>query len=357
MKKKKRSLGTRFLVGLNILFIIPLLLSYLAPFIPPDTFWPMLFLGMAYPYLLIINLCFLGMWCWGKKKQLFIPLAAILIGWFPFQRFFGVHYFSDPPSGEKKISVITYNIHNVNINVEGRGEAFIDWMENNQPDILCLQEFSPWYWRRYFPDFYKKFPINTVKNHERIAIFSKHPIIKRGYIDDQDQHNVQWAVYADINIEGRTIRAISTHLQSNRVSGITENLDDHVNMNDLDNAQNWNTVKSLARSLRENAIRRAEQARILDDFIRQSPHPVILCGDFNDPPETYTYRRAGRHVRDAFASAGTGWGVTYQGTVPLLRIDYIFSSPSLPPSNCFVLDGNISDHRPVRAEFVLESSK
>jgi endonuclease/exonuclease/phosphatase family metal-dependent hydrolase len=71
---------------------------------------------------------------------------------------------------------------------------------------------------------------------------------------------------------------------------------------------------------------RARQAEILREHIAASPHPVIVCGDFNDTPLSYSYRLMSKGLKDSFMEKGWGLGTTYAGALPALRIDYILCS-------------------------------
>ena len=50
---------------------------------------------------------------------------------------------------------------------------------------------------------------------------------------------------------------------------------------------------------------------------------MILCGDFNDTPLSYTYRQLSRKLTDSFIEKGRGIGNTYIGEFPSFRICYI----------------------------------
>ena len=94
------------------------------------------------------------------------------------------------------------------------------------------------------------------------------------------------------------------------------------------------------------------------NHISQSPHPVILAGDFNDTPQSFMYNKIKNSgFCDAFQQAGHGLGTTYAGYVPLLRIDYNFAQ-----KNYFrvlkheVIDARMSDHYPQVSTFSIIST-
>jgi endonuclease/exonuclease/phosphatase family metal-dependent hydrolase len=97
---------------------------------------------------------------------------------------------------------------------------------------------------------------------------------------------------------------------------------------------------------------RAEQAEQLRAHILSSPHPVIVCGDFNDTPNSYTYHHIAAGLTDAFEEKGFGLGTTFGGALPMLRIDYLLTDPGIRVHDCRVVrDTEWSDHYPVWGVF------
>ncbi len=75
-----KKLFYRIFLVVNILFAIALVLSYLAVHINPDTFaLPALF-GLAYPYLLFINLIFALIWIVALRFEALISVVVIAAG-------------------------------------------------------------------------------------------------------------------------------------------------------------------------------------------------------------------------------------------------------------------------------------
>jgi endonuclease/exonuclease/phosphatase family metal-dependent hydrolase len=79
----------------------------------------------------------------------------------------------------------------------------------------------------------------------------------------------------------------------------------------------------------------------------QSPYPVIVCGDFNDTPNSYVYHKLADGMTDAFMESGAGFGNTYLGKVPSFRIDYIFHDATFHSRNFRRESVRFSDHFPV----------
>jgi endonuclease/exonuclease/phosphatase family metal-dependent hydrolase len=94
----------------------------------------------------------------------------------------------------------------------------------------------------------------------------------------------------------------------------------------LDSARN-SKIRSITDRLVENSIYRGAQARKVKEFIERSqPMKIIVCGDFNDTPLSYTYKTIAQQLTDTFIAAGNGYRYTFNGFFKLLPIDYILAS-------------------------------
>ena len=113
-------------------------------------------------------------------------------------------------------------------------------------------------------------------------------------------------------------------------------------------------IKDISFRLRDAFIKRASQAEIISKHIRNSPYPVVVCGDFNDVPVSYSYRTMKKNLNDSFVEAGKGIGTTYMGKFPSFRIDFIFHSKEIKCLNFDIPNVKLSDHFPVTSKFVLE---
>lgn len=89
--------------------------------------------------------------------------------------------------------------------------------------------------------------------------------------------------------------------------------------------------------------------------------PVILCGDFNDRPESKMHDKLKEYFTDLWELLGKGPGYTFSSVNPDRRIDYIYISKEglkkLRPVSIQVLQSEASDHLPLLAEFELLKNK
>ena len=56
---------------------------------------------------------------------------------------------------------------------------------------------------------------------------------------------------------------------------------------------------NILRKLKRAFLKRASQVEIIQEYVRRSPYPVILCGDFNDTPVSYTMGTLTNELKDA----------------------------------------------------------
>lgn len=94
---------------------------------------------------------------------------------------------------------------------------------------------------------------------------------------------------------------------------------------------------------------RTQTAR-LKSYLAGRREPWLLMGDFNTPSYGGSFRSMTRLGRDAFDTAGFGFGFTAPAKLPMVRPDAIFVGPGLQASSARVLPRGPSDHRAVLAE-------
>ena len=332
-----------------------MLLAYASPYIPPSIFWPASFASLAYPSLLISNLLLGGYWIYKGKKYWLLSLLVVAIGYPHILELIG---FSSPLKVEKSISFATYNLLGGKLIYDADSLAFRQNLQEFagciDADVIALEE-SPRYAHLgalVEQELAKKgltYSFRTDKTND--TLHSRYPLINARLVRAYNKTNGASTALISPN-PGDTILVIAAHLESNRVLLDAGNL---VKDAAQANKQAYWTIRNVARNYRAAAILREAQSEELAKVISGSKHPVVLIGDLNDTPLSYTLgtlRRAG--LVDAFRQNGSGLGITYPGTIPGLRIDYVLASPSLKPISAGVLNCDYSDHNPTHASFALD---
>jgi len=356
---------------INILAGVALLLSYLSTHISPAKIWILAFFGLAYPYFLVVNLLFMFVWMLRFKKQFLLSFGIILIGINHFNAFIPLRLNKEKihetvKESPNQLKLLSYNVRLFNIydwlSKPGANQDILNFIRSERPDIICIQEFYSSTDKEYQPDKIKKFfsgtPYSyihyTYKNKNNtghgIATFSRYPIINKGVISFPNTSNE--AIYTDILYLKDTIRVYNNHLQSVQLQRRNYNFLDTIRLR-YDDDQ-IREVKDISKRLKKAYIKRSTQVDSISKHIRFSKYPVIVCGDFNDTPVSYSYRKMGKGLKDAFLSSGQGTGSTYSGIFPYFRIDYIFHDKEFAPLLFEKVETQLSDHYPILCIFELQ---
>lgn len=348
-----------FLV-VNIIFAASLLIAYLSVSINPEDFVLPAFFGLAYPYLLLINIIIAVIWAVNLRYEAFISVVVIAIGFTHFSNYIKL----SKPSLDKEntFKVMSYNIRLFNYFEGNKGgdseKRILALARSQQPDILCFQELfmngdvndKDLEIKKALGGIYyshiKLFGRGKNKSYG-IATYSKFPIVGKGEIIHPGSASL--SIYTDIQIGNDTFRIFNNHLQSFRLKSMeTSFMEELVESYDK---QTVNEIRSVSKSLSQGFKRRAIQAQVVKNYINLSPYPVIVIGDFNDTPVSYAYRKIRKGLNDAFVSSGYGAGFTYRGNYPPNRIDYILYGKTLVNTNFSILRVKYSDHYPIIAWF------
>ncbi len=111
--------------------------------------------------------------------------------------------------------------------------------------------------------------------------------------------------------------------------------------------------KGIISKFRRSYRLRSQQARIVRGQLDNSTYPEIICGDFNDVPNSYTYFTIKGDRQDAFVNKSFGLGRTFVSISPTLRIDYIQANKNFDILQYKKTRLNYSDHFPLIADFAI----
>ncbi len=290
-----------------------------------------------------------------------IPIAVFVVGW-PHIRS-TVQFTSQAELEDKSIlRVVNYNarVFNVYAHLKGLQEEaplrMIEWLTTQDADVICLQEYyddssSDMFniSQRIFKAGYRYSNVKANKENRigakfGLAIFSKLPISNRGsvsYGDDQKNEGI----YIDVLYNADTLRIYNTHFFSMKLR-VQELVKEQKEIRKLVK------LKETLRRIKQGFVAHSKETDILKDHVRNSPYPVILTGDFNDVPYSYTYLSFRDFMQNSFEEAGTGFGFTYNQSPSFIRIDHQFSSLDFEVVRHVVHEEiKYSDHYPVSVDY------
>lgn len=343
--------------GAILLTIISLVIFYM-PEISPRSFWYSSFLGLLIPIVLVTLALSLIYWAIKRNLLFLIPLLLLVFHWKLIQR---TITFSSETSQKEEFSVLSYNIRLFNVYPQFADKTFsttrkiIDFLKKSDADVLCLQEYyndpkdtlfnTTYRIKKKYPYFYFS---ETYKNHVGatfgMAIFSKFPIKSYGKVVFQEGSNNQ-TIYADVELPQAIVRVYNMHLQSMSIN------DKEITESHFDQKSKTKMMQAFLK-YKNGTINRSIQVDKLVKHIKNSPYKVIVSGDLNDPPYSYTYEKLADELKNAFEKKGNGFGTTYNGQLPLLRIDQQFCDKNLDVAKFETFSSvSFTDHFPIKAGY------
>lgn len=357
-------------IFLNLCVIICYLIACALPYINTDTFWFLALAGLIFPIVFFALVFFILLWLIIKSKWLWISIAVLLLG---FQQILAVFAFNIPHdfSMARKpnaLRVLQWNVsswdqyNNKNVGDMNYRSLMLDLVKIQNADVLCFEEFFeskntalyqkniPAIVKMGYPYHYFVSSIDWEKDFETgVAIFSKYPIIDTAKFEYEKNSSAEHLIYADIKAGDRTVRILTTHLQSVRFEA-----EDYQSLSQIKhtNREGLRDSRTIVSKLKKGYTYRYNQAQTVHEQIEASPYQVVVCGDFNDVPNSNTYFTVKGNLQDAFLKKGFFIGRSFRFISPTLRIDYILSDKRFKVDQCRVIHVPYSDHYPVEADLI-----
>ena len=333
----------------NIVLAVLTFIAYVLPFLAPKLFPFLSVLTLILPLFLILNALFFTYWALQLKRQVILSALLLLMGITFINKFYKFSS-TNLPEHANDFTVMSYNVRLFNLfewiaepNVPEKIRRFIN--EQN-PDILCLQEFS--YAAevdlKAYPHTFIFMQGDKIKTGQ--GIFSKFPIINKGNLEFPNSNNN--VVYADIKKGIDTIRVYSIHLQSIKITPDVNEITNDIN--GIDQRRSEIIFRRISKAFKEQQL----QAEIIKNHKKDCPYPIIICGDMNNSAFSYVYRSIKGKLNDSFEEGGNGFGQTYQFRYYPARIDYIFTDVRMKVKDFRNFpEFENSDHYPIMTRLLL----
>ena len=367
-----RRFTKKFFIITNIIVVLFFLLGCYGYWFNPQYFWPIGFFTLSVFYLLLVLLLFIIMWVFVKPRWSLLSIIAILLAYKPVTNIIPLRfsYSFTKQKIENALRVMSWNVAQFDALQNKKHpeikNQMIDLVNEYQPDIACFQEMvaedstvikhghvSEFLQRLNFPDYFYSY--NRKEDfwdyaHFGIIIFSKYPVINKQTIMWYPNDYNSIFQYVDIVKGPDTFRVFNIHLQSLRFSRDNLKYIDQPSVEDKDALKE---SKSIISKFRTGFVKRKVQAERIKEEMDKSPYPVIVCGDFNDVPNSYAYHTIGNGLKNAFAEKGGGLGRTFSGIAPTLRIDNIFVDSKFNVEQYECVKKKLSDHFPIITDLQL----
>ncbi len=301
----------------------------------------------------------------------FIPLITLCLGYKQISVAFAANFSSNDitSKSDTTIRIISWNVGNMyglSNDAEKKKHDRIeiaDAIIKSNPDIICLQEFNHSYTRggdadniglftKEYPHYYYAIDFSRLNGFYTAGsvIFSKYPIINSGKKQFPGRY-AESIIYADMIKQSDTFRIYTAHLQS-----FAFNIYDYADMEKIkDNDKDAMAAsKNIFQKMKDAFTARGVQADIVRKELDSSPYRSVICGDFNDVPNSYTYFHIKGERQDAFLAKGLGVGKSFIALAPTLRIDYILPNNNFLIQQFDMIDENLSDHLMLIADISLK---
>jgi len=335
---------------LNLVLIVLTFIAYLLPFLAPKIFPFLSVLTLFMPLFFLCNGLFFLYWGIQFKKRMILSGLVLLIGITFFNKFykFSAKEFKE---SDKDFTIMSYNVRLFNVfkwlDRDDIPDTILKFINDENPDILCIQEFSNSanIDLKVYPYKYVLMEGEQIKTGQ--AIFSKFPIIDQGHIVFPHSNNN--VVFADIKKGKDIIRVYNMHLQSIKISPDVDEISENIDV--IDKEKSKHLYIRISKAFKQQQ----EQAAIFKEHEKGCKYPIIICGDMNNSAFSYVYRNIKGKLKDSFEEAGLGFGATYKFKYYPARIDYIFADETMEVKQFQSFpDFQNSDHFPIMAKLSME---
>ena len=342
------------LLGINAVVSALMLFVAYSPYLDPQSYPILSCAGLFFPIFLMLNIGFLFLWLVIYRRYALLPLVTLITCWNAFQTYFPINLsVGEVPEGA--IKILSYNTRafgEMKAHTKEKPNEVLAYLQNSDADIICLQEYIYGgklpkkdidYALKEYP--YKHY-LKLEKGWNGLGCYSRYPILSAKQI--KFDNNMNGSILYNIKVGNDTLCVVNNHLESNRI--LDSDVEAYHAMLESPNSKTIvSGSKQLLKKLSNATAIRAEQADTVVDIIKNSRKKyVIVCGDFNDTPVSYTHHAFNQILKDAFVEAGNGLGISYNRNRMYVRIDHILTSKDMEVHDCQV-DNSIkaSDHYPI----------
>lgn len=350
-----------------ILFVITLLASFGGMCNPEYLTFPSV-LVLALPYLAIATLLTGIAWLFsGRIIMAVLSALTLTVCWGTLKDVTPIAFSKNPYNEKNTFRLITFNcLHLADTTQSDRaGNRAIKFLTESEADIICLQELHDLedateihHWSRGLIDsLYAAYPYRAGATASDLKVLSKYPVamkeLKCENPENEDywRSKRRWRLF-EVNIDGFILPVVNFHMDSYDLSDSERGV-----VSDITGVR---TAKRSYSEFRHDifpklgtAFRsRAKGVKEMTGTIGKIS-PIIACGDFNDVPGSWAYRKMRKAgFNDAYTETNIGPINTFNQFLLLFHIDQIFyRGDQLRALDVKRLKLDTSDHYPMEATF------
>ena len=357
-----RKIVATLLLALSIVSSLLLVTAAYVEYLSPEVHSLPALLGLAFPLFVLSTLFFFLTLLLIYPRYTLVSLVALLLSFPAMRQYFPINRGNDRlVTNRPGFSILTYNTFHF---VDVEGELLNDKIDYNRTlqniinadaDIVAIQEKS---YLEFKENKRLKFTTEQVEQINKLypyqihksygPILSKYPV---RLLSDTTYTKTAFTSVYEVDIEGRKVTIINNHLQSIGFTKDDKDLYVELTTNPDSIEGKIGGAKQLTHKLLDAFQQRALQVEAVDSLARSIGGNIILCGDINDTPNSYSYHVLTHNRRDAYHDLGSGAGFTYMANRMWVRIDYLLYEGDMDARYINVIKKRSSDHYPVYAEF------
>ncbi|MBQ5335289.1 MAG: endonuclease/exonuclease/phosphatase family protein [Oscillospiraceae bacterium] len=366
-------------IVINVLTVLLMWVAALCGTMSPHVVGWLSLGGYVFPLLFMVCVAFMLFWVFVKKRFLLISFIGLVAVYKPALTYCPLNTASSEHSpiggdGGGPLTILTFNacdwgndksMPDSTLTKADKKQKMISQLIEMDADILFMQEATLRGNEEALSRHYQY--CDTLKgireNSVCLTLYSKYPIKRKEKIPLQSTA-AAGAFWLDI--DGREVIALDMHLESMHLSmNDRKRFSTMVHGEDKNRDSIRSTSQTIVGKIYQATRKRADQAEQVADFItRHSDMPLLLCGDFNDLPISYTHdtilkalntgksslggNEGDAEGHDCYTATAMGPGYTFKRFGMRVRIDNIMCSRHFTPINCHIVKNiTLSDHLPL----------
>ncbi len=313
---------------------------------------------LFFPFSLLVSIAFFFIWLIYKPKYILIPIASLVLSWGGVSRYFPIHIPQPIDNRQQGFTVMSYNAYSFADFEQGKRNRnrTLDFILLQDADVICLQELSILKSNRnlhitqeQIDTLLTRYPYQISNNKVgHLGLLSKYPA--RLLFETAYSPTSAMAIY-QVEIDGHPVTFVNQHLESIGLTKTDKELYQKITENP--NTDQLDDIKThLLSKLTKASQLRNEQADKIAEEISDISSALIVCGDFNDSPLSYSVRRFQRMgFHDTYSQLGFGPGITYHANRFWFRIDHILYRGNIEATALQRPRLKCSDHYPLITQF------